>query len=190
MAKELSGVMGKCFILIECGSRTSICMHAELCPTLCNPMDYSSPDSSVCGIFQARILEGVAISSSRGSLRPRDWIQISCVSCIGRQVLYHCAAGKPQTSIWFIKAYCTLKIHAFYYMQIFCRKIGWWVNWVLFIQWVSWVIFTQWVNWALNWVTILSAFLIYLKIFITKKKKGKKKESTAVLAAGKLFKLE
>ena len=35
--------------------------------TLCNPMDYSPPDSSVHGIFQARILEWVAISYSRGS---------------------------------------------------------------------------------------------------------------------------
>ena len=47
------------------------CMHAKLlqpCPTLCNPwMDYSLPDVSVCEILQARILEWVAMSSSRGS---------------------------------------------------------------------------------------------------------------------------
>ena len=45
------------------------CMHAQslqLCPTLCNPMDCSPPASSVHGILQARILEWVAISSSRG----------------------------------------------------------------------------------------------------------------------------
>ena len=40
-------------------------MHAESCPTLCDPMNYSSPGSSVHGIFQARILEWVAISFSR-----------------------------------------------------------------------------------------------------------------------------
>ena len=40
---------------------------AELCPTLCNPMDCSLPNSSVHGILQARILEWVAIPSSRGS---------------------------------------------------------------------------------------------------------------------------
>ena len=40
---------------------------AKLCPTLCNPVDYSPPDSSVHGISQARILEWVAISFSRGS---------------------------------------------------------------------------------------------------------------------------
>ena len=39
----------------------------QSCPTLCNPMDCNSPGSSVLGIFQARILEQVAISYSRGS---------------------------------------------------------------------------------------------------------------------------
>ena len=45
---------------------------AELCPTLCDPMDCSSPGSSVHGILQARILEWVAFPFSRGSSQPRD----------------------------------------------------------------------------------------------------------------------
>ena len=45
--------------------------------TLCNPMDCSLPGSSVHGILQARILEWVAISFSRGSSQPRDWTQVS-----------------------------------------------------------------------------------------------------------------
>ena len=45
---------------------------AQSCLTLCNPMDYSLPGSSVCGIFQARILEWVAIAFSRRSSQPRD----------------------------------------------------------------------------------------------------------------------
>ena len=45
---------------------------AQSCPTLCNPMDCSPSGSSVHGIFQARILEWVAISFSKGSSRPRD----------------------------------------------------------------------------------------------------------------------
>ena len=40
---------------------------AQLCPTRCNPMNYSPPGSSVNGILQARILEWVAIPFSRGS---------------------------------------------------------------------------------------------------------------------------
>ena len=43
------------------------CEVSQSCATLCNPMDYSLPGSSVCGIFQARVLEWVAISFSRGS---------------------------------------------------------------------------------------------------------------------------
>ena len=63
----------------------------QLCPTLCNPMDYSLPGFSVHGILQARILEWVATSYSRGFSQPRDRTSISWVSCIGRQILYHCA---------------------------------------------------------------------------------------------------
>ena len=50
---------------------------AQLCLTLCDPMDCSPPGSSVHGIFQARILEWVVISFSRGSSWPRDWTQVS-----------------------------------------------------------------------------------------------------------------
>ena len=49
----------------------------QLCPTLCDPMDCSLPGSSVHGIFQARELEWVAISFSRGSSWPRDRTQVS-----------------------------------------------------------------------------------------------------------------
>ena len=52
-------------------------------------MDHSPPGSSVHGILQARILEYVAIPSSRGLSPPRDGTCVSCVSCTGGQVLYH-----------------------------------------------------------------------------------------------------
>ena len=57
-------------------------------------MDCSPPGSSVHGNFQARILEWVAISSSRGSSQPRDRIQVSCISCMDRGILYHWATGE------------------------------------------------------------------------------------------------
>ena len=53
---------------------------SQLCPTLCDPMDCSSPGFSVHGIFQAGILEWVAISSSRGYSWPRDRTQVSCIA--------------------------------------------------------------------------------------------------------------
>ena len=53
---------------------------AQSCPTLCDPTDYSPPGSTVHGILQARILEWVAISFSRGSSRPRDRTQVSRIA--------------------------------------------------------------------------------------------------------------
>ena len=57
--------------------------------------------ASVHGIFQARILEWIAISSSRGSSQPKDQTSISCVSCIGRQILYHCTTREAWGHIQF-----------------------------------------------------------------------------------------
>ena len=53
---------------------------AQSCLTLCNPMDYNPPGSSVHGILQARILGWVAIPFSRGSSQPRDWTQVSQIA--------------------------------------------------------------------------------------------------------------
>ena len=58
--------------------------------SLCDPTDCSPSGSPIHGIFQARILEWVAISYSRGSSCPRDWTQVSCISGFGRWILYHC----------------------------------------------------------------------------------------------------
>ena len=55
---------------------------AQSCPTLCDPVDFSLPRSSIHGIFQARVLEWVAISFSRGSSQPRDRTRVSRI--VGR----------------------------------------------------------------------------------------------------------
>ena len=63
----------------------------QLSLTLYNPMDYA-----VHEILQARIMEWIAISFSRGSSQPRDQTQVFYVSCAGRQVVYHqCHLGSP-----------------------------------------------------------------------------------------------
>ena len=77
-------------------SSMPMCSNAGLCscsvhqkhPTLCDPMDCSPLGSSVHGGSQVRILERVAISSSRGPSQPRDRTQVSCT---GKQILYHWA---------------------------------------------------------------------------------------------------
>ena len=61
--------------LLPCGSEV-----AQSCVTLCNPMDCSLTGSSICGIFQARVLKWVASSTSRGSSWPGDRTQVSCIA--------------------------------------------------------------------------------------------------------------
>ena len=73
------------------------CMRAQSCLTLWDPKDCSLPGSSVHGILQARILERVAVSFSRGLSRPRDWTRISC---IGRRILYHWATWEELSHPW------------------------------------------------------------------------------------------
>ena len=73
-----------------------MCVHTEPCPTLCDPMDCSPPGSLSMGLSQARILGWVAISSSRRSSWPRGQ---TCISCIGRWNLCHCAA-------WEVWSFC------------------------------------------------------------------------------------
>ena len=73
-------------VLIMC---VCVCLVPQSSPTLYDSMDCSPLGSSVHGIFQARILEWVAISFSRASSWCRDQTHISCISCIGRQILYH-----------------------------------------------------------------------------------------------------
>ena len=59
-----------------------LCVCAWSCLTLRNPMHCSPPGSSVHVVFQARILQSVAISLSKGSSWPRDQTHVSCVFCI------------------------------------------------------------------------------------------------------------
>ena len=73
-------------------------MHAksfQSCLTLCSPMDYIPPGSSIHGILQARILEWGAMPFSRGSSSPRDRTHISRGSCIAGGFFTTGSLGKP-----------------------------------------------------------------------------------------------
>ena len=65
---------------LECLCCAVLCLATQLCPTVWDPMDHSLPGSSVHGILQARILEWVAMPSSRGSSQPRDQTQVSLIA--------------------------------------------------------------------------------------------------------------
>ena len=85
--------------------------HACLCSvaTVMRPIDYSPPGFSLYGIFQTRLLDWVAISSSRVSSQPRDWTHVFCISCTGRQILLPVShLGSP----WmFLKFWCHPLVH-------------------------------------------------------------------------------
>ena len=89
------------FLWFECCEKTQwfpakmccFCLVITLCMTPCDPMDGSALGSSVHGISQARIVESVAISFSRGSSWPRDGTHHFCT---GRWVLHHQAIRKGQ----------------------------------------------------------------------------------------------
>ena len=68
---------------------------AQLCLTLSDPMDCSLPGSSIHGIFQARILEWVAIPFFKESSQPRDQTQVSCIAGRLQVTLTSEPLGKP-----------------------------------------------------------------------------------------------
>ena len=57
-----------------------LCLVTQSCLTLCDPVDYSPPGSSVLELFQARILEWFAMTISRGSSQPKDRTQVYCIA--------------------------------------------------------------------------------------------------------------
>ena len=72
-----------------------LCLVAQSCLTLCNPVDYSPPGSSVHGILQTRVLQWVSMLSSRGIFWPKDPTHVSCVSCIVGRFFTTEPPGKP-----------------------------------------------------------------------------------------------
>ena len=89
----------QCYYILYCCAKS-----LQSCLTLCDPMDCSLPGFTIHGILQARILEWVAMPSSRGSSPLRDGTQVSYVSYIGRQVL-----GKPMLYIALCQKRCFKK---------------------------------------------------------------------------------
>ena len=91
-------------------SALALCVHAQPCPTL-QSHGLSPPGLSFHGVFQARILEWVAISYSRESSRFRDQTCVSCVSCIGRQILYRCAIWEVPKGLFKSPLGCIYQIY-------------------------------------------------------------------------------
>ena len=105
-----------CFLVRICFHTSSIVLLRSHVLTLGDPMDCSPPSSSVCGIFQARILERAAISYSRGSSRPRDQTLISVSLALAGRFFATMPVGKPlyvlyRWYFWFPKPCYQTVIH-------------------------------------------------------------------------------
>ena len=105
--------------LYSTGKQSIYVFVTHLCLTLCKPMAYSLPGSSVHVILQARILEWVAISFSRGSSQSRDWTQVShtagrfftiCWSLSHAQLFVTPRTTTRQTSLSFTISWSLLKL--------------------------------------------------------------------------------
>ena len=111
---QVSCITGRFFIIWATREAGEV---AQSCLTLCDPMDCGLPGSSIQGILQARILEWVAISFSRGSSQPRDQIQVSCIGgrrfnlWDTREDFWSFGSALEQTrSLWVCHLACRLRI--------------------------------------------------------------------------------
>ena len=107
-----------------------VCLVAHLCPTFCDPVDCNQPGSSVHGILQARILEWVAFSFSRGSSWSRDRTRVSYI--IGRFFTIWATREAPNTS----EGKTLLKVITrrtwSYFHQEQAGLAGLWFSWCIF----------------------------------------------------------
>ena len=89
---------------------------AKSCPTLCDPMDYSLPHSSVCGVFQARVLEWAAISFSRRSSPPRDQTWVSRI--VGRHLTVWATREVPENTQTYMHWVSDVTNHLIHYCPL------------------------------------------------------------------------
>ena len=114
-----------------------VCSVTKLCLTPLNPMDCSPLGSSMHGISQAKILEQVAISFSRGTSWSRDQ---TCISCISRRVLYCWATREDHLYMHIyviylcIYQYVYIHIHTYVSLYIFAEYILYIYKCYIYIQ--------------------------------------------------------
>ena len=140
----------------------SVCVRARSVASDWNPMDSSSPGSSVHGIFQVRILGWVAISFSRGSCQLRDQTQVSRISCRDKQIHYHCTtwakmekAKYSHTNVWLL-CYSLWKHRHFLTRQYILQSCKEWpvALWIVASKW--WIVnskkpslfYTEWLEYG------------------------------------------
>ena len=119
-------------------------LATQSCLTLCNPMD-CTPGSSVYGIIQAKILEWVAIPSSRGSFPPRGWTWVSCIA----GGFFTGWATREDANFYYILTHiCTYSI---FFLEFKFKKFG--IIHVSFFQFLFLLYFTlqYCIGFAIHW---------------------------------------
>ena len=164
-AAGLDEIMEKCKIKHINFSSASVAITimkvkvAQSCPTLCNPMDCSPPGSCVHGILQARILEWVAMPSSRGSSRPQgsDPHLLHCrqrffTIWLTREAHYdHIRTFLCQTNSEWYRLNWHLVSLAISRRDIVCLKLTFCRNdlaWKMYISWTSLVVYSSLVGYS------------------------------------------
>ena len=121
---------------VSCSRVVSESEVSQSCPTLCDPIDCSLPGSSVHGIFQARVLEWVAISFSRRSSWPRDRTQVSYI--VGRRFTVWATSvrwGKCRGSLWGLR--WSLQCSAVFLLLVYVCACMLNHVWLFVIPWTS-----------------------------------------------------
>ena len=133
-----------------------LCLVAQLCPTLCDPMVCSLPGSSVHGILQGRILEWVPIPSSRESSQPRDRTQ-GFPTADGFFTVW--VTREALSITWTIgKVYCLLYFlpqnHRWYYCQCYFSKPNYTLHFLVPVRW-AWEFLVWYVCCFMTWHQII-----------------------------------
>ena len=143
------------------------------CLTLCDPVECSSPGSSVHGIFQARTLEWVAMLSSWGSSWPRDWTCVSCDSRIAGGFFITESWGKPMahhSSSHFDSCLYSCSLFCMHVLAFFClfryKDVYWNTAMAIFLkkefECHEWGNFQVFFSHSLNWIKeFLHSIMLY-----------------------------
>ena len=103
---------------------TILCLCAQLLGSVWVFVIVACQAPLVHGVFQARILEWDAISFSRGFSQPRDRTCISCISCTGRWILYHCTTWEAPWFFYLLRSFSPITIT----QPFLCVPFICWIN--------------------------------------------------------------
>ena len=119
---QRKGLSSFCYCFLP----TASCVHAQSRQTFCDPMDCSLASSSVHGMDQARILEWIGISFSRGSSWPRDWTHVPVSPALAGWILYHSTTWEAIHPVYFL---CLWVVQCLNISRVLLNRLGYDLIW-------------------------------------------------------------